>query len=116
MTKTAIKSMLRAAIFTGALGFVPTVALAAGETSPRGAEASEGVPDHAAAEARATGGETASAAGAESPPGVPDHAAAEARSRDDRGDTLSATPVEASQGVPDHAAAEARSINSPAER
>jgi hypothetical protein len=91
---TAIKTKLRATILTGAIAFLPNLA-AADTTPPQNAEPTEGVPDHAQAEARGTPRETTSS--------VPDHAEAEARGA---GKTVTSTPT---NGIPDHAEAEARS-------
>jgi len=86
-----IKGSLRAAILTGAVGFLPTVALA-DEPEPRGAGR---VPDHAEAEEPAAGG-----ASVKETAGVPDHAQAEARG-------VGATTIPANEiNVPDHAEAE----------
>jgi hypothetical protein len=94
---TAIKTKLRAAILTGAIAFLPNLATAdtAQPNQPRNAEPTEGVPDHAQAEARGTPAETTT--------DVPDHAQAEARGGQDK-ETASAP-----KGIPDHAEAEARS-------
>jgi hypothetical protein len=101
--RKAIKTRLRAAIFSGAVGLLPAVALADGATNPSGAAMpQQGVPDHAAAETRGPGEIANSSTGPA--PIVPDHATAEARGA---GDTTHAseatTPI-----VPDHAAAERR--------
>lgn len=91
---TAIKTKLRATIVAGAIAFLPSLATA--DTSqPSNAEPTEGMPDHAQAEARGTPTETITS--------VPDHAQAETRGGQDR-ETSSAT-----NGIPDHAEAEARS-------
>ncbi len=91
--KMSIKGTLRAAILTGAVGFLPTVALA-DEPEPRGSELGR-VPDHAEAEEPAAGSwavtETA---------GIPDHAQAEAR-----GSATTTIPRD-EINVPDHAEAE----------
>ena len=71
---TAIKTKLRATILTGAIAFLPNLA-AADTSQPSNAEPTEGVPDHAQAEAR--GGQDEETASAK---GIPDHAEAEARS------------------------------------
>jgi hypothetical protein len=92
---TAIKTKLRATILTGAIAFLPNLA-AADTTEPSNAEPTEGMPDHAQAEARGTPIETTA-------PSVPDHAQAEARGGQDT-ETASVT-----KGIPDHAEAEARS-------
>jgi hypothetical protein len=101
---TTISAKLRAAILSGAVGLLPSIAFA--DSGSSGAETGT-VVDHAAAEARSVG-ET-STSSPESPGGVPDHAMAEARSV---GDTINAS-TEATEGVqdhgvPDHATAEAR--------
>ena len=89
--KMTIKGSLRAAILTGAVGFLPTVALA-DEPEPRGAGR---VPDHAEAEEPAAGG-----ASLNETRGVPDHAQAEARG-------AGATTIPGNEiNVPDHAEAE----------
>lgn len=90
MTKTI--EMLRAAIFTGALCFLPA-----------GAQA-EGVPDHNEAEEPAEHqGETCQKAG--EPRNVPDHQEAQTRCGDDeKGVVRSHAPGE----VPDHQESEAR--------
>jgi hypothetical protein len=100
MTITTIKSILRATIFTGAIAALPVAALADTGTAPGGDEATEHVPDHAAAEAR-----NAPDAIGTSGDGALDHTTAEARSV---GDAVGSSGVETSAGVPDHAAAEAR--------
>ena len=92
---TAIKTKLRATILTGAMAFLPNLA-AADTSEPRNAEPTEGVPDHAQAEARGTPTEATT-------PSVPDHAQAEARGGRDT------EPASATKGIPDHAEAEARS-------
>ncbi len=107
---TTISAKLRAAIFSGAVGLLPSIAFADSGRQWYGAEPGA-VPDHAAAEARSVGqsvGDT-SASSPEAPAGIPDHAAAEARSI---GETIN-SGIEATQGVPergvpDHAAAERR--------
>ncbi len=102
---TTIRARLRAAIFSGAVGLLPSVALADGASNPKGAEAPEGIPDHAQAEARSMtdtppkGDETT----------VPDHAQAEARSAADTPPTGNETMV------PDHAQAERQSKGGDAE-
>ena len=92
--KMTIKGSLRAAIVAGAVGFLPTVALA-DEPEPGGADVAGRVPDHAEAEEPAAGGsaltETAN---------IPDHAQAEAR-----GIATTAIPRD-EINVPDHAEAE----------
>ena len=106
---TTISAKLRAAIFSGAVGLLPSIAFA--DSGSSGTEAGT-VPDHAAAEARSVG--DTSNASPESPALIPDHAAAEARSV---GDTINAStgapegvqdPGVQDHGVPDHAAAERR--------
>lgn len=92
---TAIKSMLRATILTGAIAFLPNLA-AADTSQPSNAQPTEGMPDHAQAEAGSMPTETTT-------PRVPDHAQAEARAGQDE-QTASTT-----KGIPDHAEAEARS-------
>ena len=89
--KMTIKGSLRAAILTGAVGLLPTVALA-DEPEPR--EAGR-VPDHAEAEEPAAGGTSVNETR-----GVPDHAQAEARG-------VGATTIPTNEiNVPDHAEAE----------
>ena len=94
-----ISARLRAAIVTGAVGLLPSMAFA--DTASGSPEATAGVPDHAAAEAHRVGDTNSSSI--EAPPGVPDHATAEARSQ-------AGTPSssEATDRVPDHATAENR--------
>jgi len=93
---TTMMAKLRAAILTGTVALLPTVALADDEPQPSGDEA-PGIPDHAQAEAR--GGATDLTNPATD--GVPDHAQAQARGAGDQfvGDQTK-TPV------PDHAQAE----------
>ena len=95
---TAIRTKLRAAILTGAIAFLPNLAVAdtSGSSQPRHAEPTEGVPDHAEAEARGTPTQTRT-------PRVPDHAQAEARGGQDE------AMESATKGIPDHGEAEARS-------
>ena len=91
--KMSISGTLRAAILTGAVGFLPTVALA-DEPEPRGAEPGR-VPDHAEAEEPAAGRTSVTETA-----GVPDHAEAEARG-------AGTTTVPRNEiNVPDHAEAE----------
>ena len=95
MTRTTIKAMLRAAIFTGAVGLVAALALAESSSGPPEPVTLQTIPDHQQAEAK--GGEVGSAT-------LPDHSTAE-----DRG-TLppDAVGLEAIKGVPDHNQAESR--------
>jgi hypothetical protein len=91
--RMTIKGSLRAAILTGAVGFLPTVALA---DEPEASAADLGrVPDHAEAEEPGAGRsavtETAD---------IPDHAQAEARG------TATTTIPRDEINVPDHAEAE----------
>jgi len=97
---TKISATLRAAILGGAVGLLPSIALADSGTS--GAADNPAVPHHAAAEARSSG--AMSTPTDERIPSVPDHATAEARGP---GET---TPSgeEAADPAPDHAAAERR--------
>jgi len=89
--KMTIKRSLRALILAGAVGLVPTVALA-DEPEPRGAGR---VPDHAEAEEPEAGGRSVTETA-----GIPDHAQAEARG-------VSASTIPANEiNVPDHAEAE----------
>ena len=71
---TKISATLRAAILGGAVGLLPSIALA---DSGTGAAGNPAVPDHAAAEARSSG--AMSTPTDERIPSVPDHATAEAR-------------------------------------
>ena len=90
--KMTIKGTLRAALLTGAVGFLPTVALA-DQTAPRGDLGR--VPDHAEAEEPTAGSWTVTETA-----GIPDHAEAEARG-------ISATTIPRDEiNVPDHAEAE----------
>ena len=101
---TTISAKLRAAIFSGAVGLLPSIAFADSASSGKGTGT---VPDHAEAEARSVGDTSTSSP--ESPAAVPDHATAEARSV---GDTINsstqATKGQQDQGEPDHATAERR--------
>ena len=98
---TTIRARLRAAIFSGAVGLLPSVALADGAGNSKGVESPEGIPDHAQAEARSMtdtapkGDETT----------VPDHAQAEARS------STGTPPTGNETTVPDHAQAERQSTD-----
>lgn len=102
-----IKAKLRTAILTGAVGFLPSVALANAPdvgNDANGATASDqGVPDHAQAEARGAGGDATSSS-ARTSSGAPDHAQAEAQSFGDTARSAGGAPMR----VPDHAAAERR--------
>lgn len=100
---TTISAKLRAAILSGAVGLLPSIAFA--DSASSGA-ATATVPDHAAAEARSVG-ET-STSSPESPAGIPDHATAEARSVGDTVNAGTATEGVQDHGVPDHATAERR--------
>ena len=99
---TTIRAILRAAIFSGAVGLLPSVALADSASNP---EDPAGIPDHAQAEARSMtdtpprGDETT----------VPDHAQAEARS------ATGTPPTGNETTVPDHAQAERQSKGDDAE-
>jgi hypothetical protein len=105
---TTISAKLRAAIFSGAVGLLPSIAFADNGSSG----VPPAVPDHAAAEARSV--EDTSTSPPESPAGIPDHAAAEARSLGENPNSSSeATEGERDQGVPDHAAAERRGAPEP---
>jgi hypothetical protein len=105
---TTISAKLRAAIFSGAVGLLPSIALA--DSGSGGKEST--VPDHAAAEARSVGDTSTSSP--ESPAGIPDHAATEARSVGETTDAKTGAPEGVQEpgtqdhGVPDHAAAERR--------
>ncbi len=95
---TTMMAKLRAAILTGTVALVPTVALADDAPNPSSStEVRDRIPDHAQAEAR--GGDAD--ASAVSAPGIPDHQEAQARGADDAfvGDRTT-TPV------PDHSQAE----------
>jgi hypothetical protein len=101
---TTMMAKLRAAILTGTVALLPTVALAdeatpSGEPTPTPGsyDATDRVPDHAQAEAR--GG--SSDAAAVTVPGVPDHAEAQARGA---GELF--TGDQTQTHVPDHAQAE----------
>ena len=102
---TTIRAILRAAIFGGAVGLLPSVALADSASTPKGDESPAGIPDHAQAEARSMtdtaprGDETT----------VPDHAQAEARS------ATGTPPTGNETTVPDHAQAERQSKGDDAE-
>ena len=104
---TTIKAMVRAAILTGAVGFLPTAALA-DDTRPSHSEVSGTVPDHAEAEARSASG-TMIHSTLRTTPGIPDHAQAEARSMEDTTDSS----IRASSIVPDHQTAEEPTAASP---
>jgi hypothetical protein len=108
MTMRMIKSMLQAAIFTGAVA-LPMAALADTDAASGGAEATDKVPDHAQAEAR-TAGDASGSSGVTRSEGVPDHAQAEPGTD---GDASGASGVTRDEGVPDHAAAEARGAAEP---
>jgi hypothetical protein len=88
---TAIKTMLRATILTGAIAFLPSLA-GADTTQPSDADPTDVVPDHAQAEVGAKPIATTSS--------VPDHAQAEARGV---GDEVTSNPTDR---IPDHAEAE----------
>ena len=85
---TTMRSMLRMAIFGGAVGLSPALALADTWAEPmpdhataeqhRAQEATENVPDHATAE-REDGSTATAPSGVESCACTPDHATAEAR-------------------------------------
>jgi hypothetical protein len=103
---TKISAKLRVAIFSGAVGLLPSIVFADsgsnGAAENNGRETPEAVPDHAAAEAGSqremtrSGNETTG----------PDHAAAE-----DRGQADPRPPsAETAAGVPDHATAERRGV------
>ena len=77
MTRT-IKARLRAGIFAGAVGLLPSVAFANDGDNVKGTETTASVPDHATAEARSEGNVTRSSS--DETPNVPDHGAAERRS------------------------------------
>jgi|SRR5450631_140405 len=96
---TKISAKLRAAILSGAVGLLPSIAFA--ESGSRGGETTV-VPDHAAAEARSVG--DSSTSGIESRSSVPDHAAAEARGQGDIRPPSDGTAA----AVPDHATVERR--------
>ncbi len=95
MTTRTIKSMLRMAVFTGAIGLVPPLALAESSSEPTEPVTLQTVPDHQQAEAK--GNEVGSMT-------LPDHGTAE-----DRGTRPpDAVGLEAIKGVPDHNQAESR--------
>ena len=77
---TKISATLRAAIFSGAVGLLPSIAFADNGSNDAGGsngqETAGSVPDHAAAEAGSQGEET-TRSGDETT--VPDHATAERR-------------------------------------
>lgn len=99
-----IKAKLRTAILTGAVGFLPSVALAdVGANDGTSANLSEGVPDHAEAEAQGARVDTTSSS-SRTTPDIPDHARAEAHPFGDPARAADGTPL----SVPDHAAAERR--------
>jgi hypothetical protein len=101
---TTIKARLRAAIFTGAVGLLPSVALANDGDNAKGTETTASVPDHATAEARGAGAAFSSLG--EEATSVPDHATAEAQSQGQ----VTRARSEETPGVPDHATAERASI------
>ena len=95
MTRTTIKSMLRMAVFSGAVGLVPAVALADSSSESTEPVTLQTIPDHEQAEAK--GNEVGSM-------NLPDHATAE-----DRGtQPPNAVGLEEIKGVPDHNQAESR--------
>jgi hypothetical protein len=89
---TAIKTMLRATILTGAIAFLPNLA-AADTSQPSNADPADVVPDHAQAEVGAKPAVKTTSR-------VPDHAQAEARGA---GDEVTSNPTDS---IPDHAQAE----------
>ena len=102
MNTTTIRALLRAAIFTGAIGALPTAALADTGNQPTGEETYDSIPDHAQVEAR--GGDTSTTTTEEKASRAPDHATAE-----DRGAGETTTTIEErSSKAPDHATAEDR--------
>ena len=103
MTRT-IKARLRAGIFAGAVGLLPSVAFANDGDNVKGTETTASVPDHATAEARGAGDEFSSSSGEAT--GVPDHGTAEARSEGN----VTRSSSDETPNVPDHGAAERRSI------
>jgi hypothetical protein len=107
MSTTKFMSMLRAAIFTGTVGLVPGVALADSANNPP--EATEGVPDHAQAEARGAEGHATSAVAAEAKEGNLDHAQAERRGGANKTGTI--LNEGSNTNVPDHGAAQSRSLD-----
>ena len=113
MTTTKFMSMLRAAIFTGAVGLIPTVVMAADDGDRSSDPATEYVPDHAQAEEHGgvANGTSADLQGA--PKGIPTHEEAEARGA---GDSVSTNNQGMHKDVPDHATeAEARSLGETAQ-
>ena len=87
---TTMSSMLRMAIFGGAVGLSPALALADTWAEP--------APDHATAEEHRA---------QQSPEIVPDHATAE---RDDASTATGPSGVESCACTPNHATAEARGV------
>ena len=105
---TTISAKLRAAIFSGAVGLLPSIAFA--DSGSSGVETT--VPDHAAAEARSVGDTSTSTP--QAPAGIPDHATAEARSVGETVNPSTAAPEgPQDHGVPDHATAERRGAPEP---
>jgi hypothetical protein len=102
MNATTIKAMLRAAMFTGAIGVLPHAALADSGSKPTSEETSEGVPDHAEAQSRGAGATTPTTE--EETSRAPDHATAEARGK---GAKIVPNDEKASR-APDHATVEDR--------
>jgi hypothetical protein len=98
MTTRTISGFLRAAVFGGSIGLLPSVALAGGGTSD---EAKPPSPDHAQAEAR--GGAETTVPAAERTDRIPDHAQAEARGR-----AADVVPAAERTSPADHATVESR--------
>lgn len=92
MKMTTIPAMLRAAIFTGAIGVLPQAAMA---------DTSNDVPDHQEAEDR--GGAQTTRPPEERTSKAPDHQEAE-----DRGGAQTTESIEETGAAPDHAEAENR--------
>jgi hypothetical protein len=96
---TKISATLRAAVLSGAVGLLPSMAFA--DSGSSGTE-TPAVPDHAAAEARSAG--AANTPSEETKPGVPDHATAESRGQGE----MAPSAEQAADRTPDHATAERR--------
>jgi hypothetical protein len=102
MNATTIKAMLRAAVFTGAIGVLPHAALADSGNKPTDEETSENVPDHAEAQSRGVGATTLTTE--EKKSRAPDHATVESRGR---GAKIIPNDEKTSR-APDHATVENR--------
>ena len=96
MTRTPMRSMLRMAIFGGAVALSPALAVADTWRGPDRGRTSEVKPDHATAEAH----------GAEEPSGtVPDHNAAQPATGPE---ATRPSGLDTIEGVPTHEEAQAR--------